>query len=135
MFPLDTQILIVEDVASVRDVLKKLLFSCGYRHFIEAPDGQTAFKKLLEAKDTETPIDLVFTDWHMPTMSGADLLKLIRGVAEFKNLPVIFVTAEAELANVVEIIGLGATNYIVKPITLKVLRDKILATWKQKIKS
>jgi len=58
-------------------------------------------------------------------MTGLDLLKAIRADGALNGIPVLMVTAEAKKENVVEAIKAGVNNYIVKPFTAEVLREKI----------
>lgn len=61
----------------------------------------------------------------MPKMTGLELLKSIRGNDELSHVKVLMVTAEAKKDNILEAIGSGVSNYIVKPFTAQVLQEKI----------
>ncbi len=65
------------------------------------------------------------TDWNMPEMDGLSLVKAIRSDEDLKNLPVLMVTAEAKKENVMEALKAGVNNYIVKPFTPEVLKEKM----------
>ena len=65
------------------------------------------------------------SDWNMPNMTGLDLLKAIRADNALNNMPVLMVTAEAKKENVMDAIKAGVNNYVVKPFTADVLKDKI----------
>ena len=69
--------------------------------------------------------DFVITDWNMPNMTGLELVQEIRKDPELKHLPVLMVTAEAKKENVLMAIKAGVNNYIVKPFTAEVLKEKI----------
>ena len=119
---LDTKmkVLVVDDFATMRRIIKNILRQIGFTNIIEADDGSTALP-ILE-KDN---IDLVITDWNMPKMSGLELLKAIRSNPNLKDTPVLMVTAEAKKENVLLAIKAGVNNYIVKPFTPEVLKEKI----------
>lgn len=116
----DLKILIVDDMSTMRRILKNALRQLGYRNIEEAENGQLAFSKV-----RETPLDLIITDWNMPTMDGLGLLKAVRDDPNYKAIPVLMVTAQAEQKYVLEAIRAGATNYIVKPFTADTLKTKI----------
>ncbi|HEY5825127.1 MAG TPA: response regulator [Cyclobacteriaceae bacterium] len=85
-------ILVVEDFASVRKFVRASLERNGYTTF-GACNGNDGYKLLLEKADE---INLVLTDYHMPEVTGYDLLKKIKGNDVTKNIPVIFLTTEAD---------------------------------------
>jgi len=67
----------------------------------------------------------VVSDWNMPNMTGLDLLKAIRADNALNNMPVLMVTAEAKKENVMDAIKAGVNNYVVKPFTADILKEKI----------
>jgi two-component system chemotaxis response regulator CheY len=67
----------------------------------------------------------VLLDWNMPKLSGMDLLKRVRGIDKYRNLPIIMVTSEAARFNVIEALRSGATDYIMKPVREKILMEKV----------
>jgi len=71
------------------------------------------------------PLDFVVSDWNMPGLNGLDLLKKIRASEDFKKLPFLMVTAEAEQSNVVIAVKAGVSNFIVKPFSVETLKEKI----------
>ena len=114
------KILIVDDFATMRKVIRNLLKQIGYENIVEAENGQIAMRVLQSQK-----IDFVISDWNMPTMSGLELLKAVRADEELKKTPFLMVTAEALKENVVEAVKAGVNNYIVKPFTAEILEEKI----------
>ena len=114
------KILVVDDFATMRKVVRNLLKQGGYDDIVEAEDGVMAFKTLKSQK-----IDVVVSDWNMPNMSGLELLKAVRADAELAKTPFLMVTAEALQDNVVAAVKAGVNNYIVKPFTAEVLNEKI----------
>lgn len=114
------KILIVDDFATMRKVIRNLLKQGGFENIVEAEDGVAALKVLESQK-----VDFIISDWNMPNMSGLELLKAVRGSDDLKELPFLMVTAEALKDNVVAAVKAGVSNYIVKPFTAEVLNEKI----------
>ncbi len=114
------KILVVDDMATMRRIIKGLLNQLGYKNIEEAEDGKVALQKLKSEK-----FDFVITDWNMPNMTGLELVQEIRKDPELKHLPVLMVTAEAKKENVLMAIKAGVNNYIVKPFTAEVLKEKM----------
>ena len=125
-FPTDAKILTVDDMATMRKIIKSLLAQLGYTNVDEAENGKEALAKLKQQK-----YDLVLLDWNMPEMDGITLLQEIRKDPDLKNIPVIMVTAEAKKENVLQAIQTGANNYIVKPFTADTLKEKLDKVWAQ----
>jgi two-component system chemotaxis response regulator CheY len=114
------KILVVDDFATMRKVIRNLLKQSGYENIVEAEDGVNALKILKSQK-----IDFIVSDWNMPNMSGLELLKAVRDDDDLKTLPFLMVTAEALQENVVAAVKAGVSNYIVKPFTSETLDEKI----------
>ena len=114
------KILIVDDFATMRKVIRNLLRQIGYQDFTEAEDGISALK-VLRSKE----IDFIISDWNMPNMTGIDLLRAVRADSQISSLPFLMVTAESLKENVMEAVKAGVSNYIVKPFTAEVLNEKI----------
>lgn len=117
---LNMDILIVDDFATMRRILRNVLKQIGFTSIKEADDGKSALKELKKKK-----FDLVLCDWNMPEMSGIDLLKAIRADDELKDMPFVMVTAEAQRDNILEAVKAGANNYIVKPFTADTIGEKL----------
>lgn len=120
MYNTDMEVLVVDDAATMRRIVKGLLRELGFKNMREAENGSLAFDELKRKK-----ADLVVTDWNMPVMMGIDLLRKIRADVELKSTPVLMVTAEAKKENLVEALQAGVSNYIVKPFTAKTLEEKL----------
>ena len=114
------KILVVDDFATMRRIVKNILRQLGFTNIVEADDGTTGMAKLKSEK-----IDFVITDWNMPKMTGLELLKEIRADADMKDLPVLMVTAEALQENIVAAVKAGVSNYIVKPFDAQTLGEKL----------
>ncbi|UCD91288.1 MAG: chemotaxis response regulator CheY [Desulfobacterales bacterium] len=117
---LNMKVLIVDDFATMRRILRNILKQIGFTNISEADDGKSALKVLKKEK-----FDLILCDWNMPEMQGIDLLKEIRSDDELKDLPFIMVTAEAQKDNIVEAVKAGVSNYIVKPFTAETVSEKL----------
>jgi two-component system chemotaxis response regulator CheY len=114
------KVLVVDDFSTMRRIVKNILRQLGFENIIEADDGESAVRKLESER-----IDFVISDWNMPKMSGLELLKWVRSHDEFKDLPFLMVTAEAQKENVLEAVKAKVSNYIVKPFTAETLSEKI----------
>ncbi len=119
---LDTSIkvLVVDDFATMRRILKNILKQLGFTNIVEADDGTTAWEVL-----EEQSIDLIISDWNMPKMTGLDLLKKVRASSDYSKIPFLMVTAEAQKQNVIEAVQAGVSNYVVKPFTAEGIYDKL----------
>jgi len=122
MPPSDIKILVVDDMAAMRKILKTLLAQLGYKNVDEAEDGKQALEIL---KKNPNKYGLVITDWNMPNMTGIELVQAIRSDEQLKHLPILMVTAEAKKENVLMAIKAGVNNYIVKPFTAETLKEKM----------
>ena len=114
------KILIVDDLSTMRRIVKNLIRDLGFNNTQEADDGLTALPMLKKGD-----FDFVVTDWNMPGMQGIDLLKHIRADAELKHLPVLMITAEAKREQIIEAAQAGVNGYIVKPFTAATLKEKL----------
>ena len=110
-------ILLVEDDKEIRQGVEIFLRSQGYQVF-QAENGLEGLK-ILE----ERPIDLAIVDVMMPVMDGFTLLKKIRN--ERNNVPVLMLTARAEVDDRVQGLDLGADDYLTKPFAMKELLARI----------
>ncbi len=114
------KILIVDDFATMRRIMKNILRQLGFSNLAEADDGTTALEELKKAN-----YDLVISDWNMPKMTGLELLKILRADDVYKEVPFLMVTAEAQKQNVIEAVQAGVSNYVVKPFTAEAIAEKI----------
>ncbi len=114
------KVLIVDDFATMRRILKNILKQLDFKNLVEADDGTTAWE-VLESQE----IDLIISDWNMPKMTGLELLKKVRASDKYKTKPFLMVTAEAQKQNVIEAVQAGVSNYVVKPFTAEAISDKL----------
>ena len=125
MFPAQTKILVVDDMSTMRKIVKKTLKNFGFSDITEADDGQTAWPKLETALEDGKPFQLVVSDWNMHGLTGIQLLKKVRGHVQMAKLPFILLTAEAEKDNIVQAINAGVSAFIVKPFQAVQLKEKL----------
>ncbi len=120
------KVLVVDDFATMRKIVRNILKQIGFENITEAEDGHVA----LQILKTEN-VGLVVTDWNMPNLSGLDLLRQIRQNPQTAKVPVLMVTAEGLKENVLEAVKAGVNNYVVKPFTAEVFQEKIEAIFKK----
>jgi two-component system chemotaxis response regulator CheY len=121
----DIKILVVDDMTTMRKIIKNMLTQTGFTNISEADDGATAWPLIQGAIKDGVPFEFIVSDWNMPQMSGLDLLKNVRSTPGLEKLPFLMITAEAEQGNVVIAVKAGVSNFIVKPFSAQVLKDKI----------
>lgn len=114
------KVLVVDDFATMRRILKNVLRELGYTKIVEADDGTTALVVLKKEK-----VDLIISDWNMPKMTGLELLKAVRADGSLKGLPFLMVTAEAQKECILQAVQAGVSNYIVKPFTAEAVKEKL----------
>lgn len=119
------KILIVDDMVTMRRIVKNVLKQLGFSNIDEAENGQDGLQKLKTRK-----YDFVVSDWNMPVMTGIEMLRAIRADEQLKAIPVLMVTAEAQQRNLVEAVQAGVSNYIVKPFTAETLQEKLAKIFK-----
>ena len=115
----DMKVLVVDDSSTMRRIIINSLNKLQFSQVAEAENGVDALEKIT----AET--GLIVTDWNMPEMNGLEFIKTLRSKPQYKDVPIIMVTTEAGKSEIVEAIKNGVNNYIVKPFTIEVLRDKI----------
>jgi CheY-like chemotaxis protein/anti-anti-sigma regulatory factor len=103
------KVLTVDDSKTIRMIVKKAFKSYDCELF-EAENGQLG----LAAAAKEKP-DLIILDITMPVMTGVEMLEKLKADSALKNIPVIMLTAESGKENVMNIVKMGVSNYMVKP--------------------
>jgi len=114
----NAHIMIVDDSLTTRKVIARYLADAGYANISEAIDGEQAWTKINAANPQ---YDLIIADWHMPVLTGLQLLQKIRTSTKFKSLPVVMATAERKEEEIAKIKSLGVTEYLIKPYEAPVL--------------
>ena len=114
-------VLIVDDIEDNRILLERALKSSGYAT-VQASSGREALSLISQQRP-----DIVLLDWMMPELSGLDTLRAIRELHPKTRLPVIMCTAMGEEMSVVTALEEGANDYMLKPISLPILRARMTA--------
>ncbi len=115
------RILIVDDSSTMRRIIGNVVQQLGVakEDFDEAEDGVVALKLYKEKND----YDVVLTDWNMPNMNGLELVKAIRALD--KKIPIVMITTEGGKGEVITALKAGVNNYIVKPFSADILKEKL----------
>lgn len=114
------KVLVVDDMKSMRNLIKACLGELGLTEISEAADGKMALA-LLRSK----PFDLVICDWDMPTMDGLEVLRAVRSEERLAELRFIMLTANALDSKVREAINAGVSDYVAKPFLPETLQKKV----------
>lgn len=114
------KILVVDDMVTMRKIVKNILKQLGFANTDEAENGEEGLQKLRGGS-----YNFVVSDWNMPVMTGIEMLRAIRADEKLKSIPVLMVTAEAQQSNLIEAVQAGVSNYIVKPFTAETMQEKI----------
>ncbi|MBD3320204.1 MAG: response regulator [Chitinivibrionales bacterium] len=114
------KILVVDDCLSLQAIMEDMLQYLDYTDIHFADSAEEALEKV--------PVllpDCILLDWHMPGMSGLDLLKQLKKDVSTKDIPIIMLTAESSMENVKKAVEDGAEGYILKPINEVLLRARL----------
>ncbi len=116
----EIRVLIVDDLFTMRAIIRDTLHQLEIMGIDEANNGLTALVKVRRTK-----YDVILLDWNMPKMSGLQVLEEIRSNKKTKDVPIIMLTADASESHIMAAIQAGVNDYIIKPFTAKVLEEKI----------
>lgn len=111
--------LVVDDSLTMRRIIINALERIGYTDAIEASDGHEALNRF------DASIGFVITDWNMPQMSGIDFARAVRATPSGQSVPILMVTTRGAREDIVAAVEAGVNNYILKPFTPLVLKEKI----------
>lgn len=120
------RLLIAEDSAVDREILKAQLEKLGFFNIQEAYSGSEALHKIDISVKIGKPFHLVITDWRMPERDGLAILKFIRGQRELRDLKVIMLTGVTDQQNVMEALNEGVDDFVLKPVDAEILSKKLL---------
>ena len=115
------KLLVVDDSSTMRRIIKNTLIRLNFKDVLEGEDGVQGWEVL----DANPDVDMLITDWNMPNMNGLELVKKVRADDRFTEMPIIMVTTEGGKAEVITALKAGVNNYIVKPFTPAVLKEKL----------
>jgi two-component system chemotaxis response regulator CheY len=117
--------LITEDSRPARNLIKSYIDELELKSaylVLEAENGEETLYTLQTRS-----VDFILLDWNLSTkITGLDLLKEIRKMDRYKEVPVIMVSSESDKFNVVESLKCGANGFVVKPIDKKVFMEKVM---------
>jgi two-component system chemotaxis response regulator CheY len=114
------KILLVDDKASIRSAMQKILVTLGFADITQAPDGEDAWDKI-----NANCFDLIISDMEMPGMSGLELLRAVRDSDLVKDTPFIMATTVTEKKIILETMRLGVQAYIIKPFDAPMVELKL----------
>jgi two-component system chemotaxis response regulator CheY len=119
------KVLIADDHFLIRQFVRRALTDAGMLNVDLANDGSEAMDFINKADDDNSVYDVLFLDWNMPVLSGGDVLSNVRNKKNYNNSAVVMFTAESEKQNIMKAIKMGATSYILKPISPSELSRKL----------
>ena len=119
-----TKVLVVDDEHYMRKVARAMLTSLGVRTIYEAPHGVAG----LDAIRSYAP-DVVILDWEMPGLDGPGFVRMVRSpdTFPFPDVPIIMLTGHGERSRVEEALGAGVHEFLLKPVSSKALRDRLVS--------
>jgi two-component system cell cycle response regulator DivK len=112
-------ILVVEDQADNRQILRDLLTSAGY-DLVEAEDGEQALTAIARRRP-----DLILMDIQLPVMDGYEATRRIRSNPDLKSIPIIAVTSYALAGDEAKAFAVGCNAYVTKPFSPRQLLAKV----------
>jgi len=118
------KVLIVDDEHTMRRVTRSLLQAIGVKNIRDACDGSEG----LETVCAWGP-DVAIVDWKMPNLSGLEFVRQVRSPSEFPypDVPIIMLTAFGERSRVIEAVGLGVNEFLLKPVSSKALQARLVS--------
>ncbi len=114
------KVLIVDDSRTMRRLLSSYL-SPFATEIVQAEDGIHALEQLRSA----APLDLALFDWNMPRMNGLELVKAVRNEAAHSEMKIVMVTSRNTMEDIGTVLGAGATEFLMKPITEEMVQGKL----------
>lgn len=119
-------VLIVDDDLLCREMLSSLLKEIGFTKVISELDGYRAISAMKRQNAENKPIKMILCDWNMPNMSGLELLDIVRKDTDIATMPFFLVTSNHDKAHIIRALKAGVTGYLVKPMSFKTLREKLM---------
>ena len=115
------KILLVDDARTVRLICRRVVTAMGFEA-IEAENGEVALQAVRDNSD----LKIILLDWHMPVMDGMEFLKRLRGDTSLAQPCVVMCTTQNEIQDIADALSAGADEYVMKPFTEEIIRDKLL---------
>jgi two-component system, chemotaxis family, chemotaxis protein CheY len=112
--------LVIDDSKTMRSILRRILAGIGYE-VVDAENGRQGLERLRQSG----PVNLVLVDWNMPEMDGLAFVQAVRADPAYKPVRLMMVTTETDLSRMATALEAGADEYVMKPFTEEVIRDKL----------
>lgn len=115
-----SKILIAEDDRISQKLAVKIVEEMGHMAFV-SPHGKHAYEALMASND----FDLLITDIMMPEMDGRQLIQTLRGDQQFRQFPIIIMSAVVGVSEISNLLKLGATLFLAKPLDRREIQEYI----------
>jgi len=126
--------IVVDDMGPMRKTVSLTLQDIGITNIDEAKNGKDAFDTIVDSLGvTKKPIELAIVDWNMEPITGLDLLKMIRRDRRTREIIFVMITAEQLQDNVIAAVQSGVDDYIIKPFTPGIVKEKFIDITKRKL--
>jgi len=129
IFPAETRFLVVDDVDSMRSIVRAMIRDLGYYSIMEAHDATKALSVMQGAHDLGRPIEVVLSDWEMPGMSGLEFLETLRASAAYAHVPFIMITGADQRESIEAALRQGVSGYLVKLFNQDQLEAQLRAAY------
>jgi two-component system chemotaxis response regulator CheY len=122
------KVVVVDDEHYMRKVVRTMLMSIGVQNIYDAPDGEAGLELIRKVAP-----DVVILDWQMPGLDGPGFVRIVRSPATFPypNVPIIMLTGHGERARVIEAVKIGVNEFLLKPVSVKALQDRMVSVLTQ----
>ena len=116
------KVLVVDDEHYMRKVVRTMLMSIGVTQIHDAADGEAGLELIRRVAP-----DVVILDWKMPGIDGPAFVRMVRapGAFPYPDVPIIMLTGHGGRAHVVEAVKIGVNEFLLKPVSVKALRDRL----------
>ncbi|MBI5428097.1 MAG: response regulator [Nitrospinae bacterium] len=112
--------LVIDDSKAIRLILGQILKEIGFE-VCSASNGLEALQQLKSAGK----VDLALVDWNMPEMDGLEFVCEVRKDSQYNDVRLMMVTTETEMSQVVKALEAGANEYVMKPFTKEIIKEKL----------
>ena len=118
------RVLVVEDNAFMRKMVRSLLTNIGVKKVYEASDGIAGLDMIRAVSP-----DIVILDWEMPLLNGPEFVRIVRspGVFPLPDIPIIMLTSHGERWRIIEAVKIGVNEFLCKPVSAKALTDRFIS--------
>jgi two-component system chemotaxis response regulator CheY len=113
--------LVIDDYRAMRMILSSTLRGLGFE-VSAASNGREALQYL---EETKPDLQLMLVDWNMPEVNGLEFVQRLRTMPSYQSAPVMMVTTETEVEQMIRALEAGANEYVMKPFTPEIIADKL----------